>query len=56
VGTLTIAGIKAISEPGRYIDGDGLMLRVTESGSKNWILRVLLKASAAMWAWAHSRS
>jgi hypothetical protein len=43
VGTLTVAGIKAISEPGRYIDGDGLMLRVTESGSKNWILRVRIE-------------
>lgn len=43
MGTLTIAGIKAISEPGRYIDGDGLMLRVTESGSKNWILRVRIE-------------
>jgi len=43
VGTLTTAGIKAISEPGRYIDGDGLMLRVTESGSKNWILRVRIE-------------
>ena len=43
MGTLTIAGIKAISEPGRYIDGDGLMLRVTESGFKNWILRVRIE-------------
>ena len=36
---LTVARIKTLSEPGRYVDGDGLMLRVAPGGSKQWILR-----------------
>ncbi|WP_375402894.1 tyrosine-type recombinase/integrase [uncultured Sphingomonas sp.] len=40
MGSLTVARIKALTEPGRYVDGDGLMLRVATGGSKQWILRV----------------
>lgn len=40
MGQLSAMRIKAISEPGRYTDGDGLMLVVKESGAKSWLLRV----------------
>lgn len=40
MGNLTVARIKALTEPGRYVDGDGLMLRIAPGGSKQWILRV----------------
>lgn len=40
MGSLTAARIKTLSEPGRYIDGDGLMLRIAPGGSKQWVLRV----------------
>ena len=39
MGKLTVARIKMLLEPGRYVDGDGLMLRVAPGGSKPWILR-----------------
>lgn len=42
MGQLTAAGIRAIKEPGRYVDGDGLMLVVKSEKSRNWILRVTL--------------
>lgn len=45
MGNLTFARIKAISEPGRYIDGDGLMLVVRAKGSKQWVLRVRIKGA-----------
>ena len=39
---LTATQVKAIKEPGRYGDGDGLglYLNVTMGGSKNWIQRI----------------
>ena len=40
MGSLTVAPIKALTEPGRYVDRDGLMLRVATGGFKQWILRV----------------
>lgn len=40
MGQLTAMKIKAITEPGRYVDGDGLMLRVTDGGAKSWMVRV----------------
>lgn len=40
MGNLTVARIKALTEPGRYVDGDGLMLRIAPGGSKQWMLRV----------------
>ena len=39
MGSLTSTGIRAIKEPGRYIDGDGLML-VVGKDSRSWIVRV----------------
>ena len=42
MGKLTAAKIKSISKPGRYGDGDGLYFRVTPTGSKNWIQRIVI--------------
>ena len=39
MGKLTALAVKAIKEPGRHADGDGLMLFVKPSGAKTWILR-----------------
>lgn len=39
MGKLTALKVKAIADPGRYADGDGLMLDVTSSGAKSWLLR-----------------
>lgn len=40
MGKLSVLAIKATKEPGRYHDGDGLMLDVKKSGSASWLLRV----------------
>ena len=40
MGQLTVARIKALTEPGRYMDGDGLMLVVKPTGAQSWVLRV----------------
>lgn len=40
MGQLTATEIKLLTTPGRYIDGDGLILNVAPGGSKSWILRV----------------
>jgi integrase len=36
---LTVVRVKALKEPGRYSDGDGLLLVVRESGAKSWLWR-----------------
>jgi len=43
MGQLTVARIKTLREPGRYVDGDGLMLLVKASGAQSWMLRVRIK-------------
>lgn len=40
MGNLTAVRAKAIKEPGRYNDGNGLQLVCKASGAKSWILRV----------------
>lgn len=40
MGKLNPIQVKTLSEPGRYMDGDGLMLEVKASGSKSWIVRL----------------
>lgn len=40
MGKLTALAVKAAKEPGRYIDGQGLMLVVKPSGARSWQLRV----------------
>lgn len=39
---LTARGVDALRVPGRYMDGQGLMLVVTPSGSRNWIQRLVI--------------
>lgn len=41
--TLTVVGIRALNEPGRYADGNGLYLVVDPSGSKRWVLRTVVQ-------------
>ena len=40
MGKLGPNQVKSLSKPGRYIDGEGLMLDVKSSGSKNWTVRL----------------
>ena len=40
MGQLSALKIKSLTEPGRYTDGDGLMLNVAPGGSRSWLLRV----------------
>lgn len=40
MGKLTATSLKALREAGRYGDGDGLFLLVSETGSRSWVCRV----------------
>jgi integrase len=40
---LTAVQIRAFNKPGRYADGNGLYLKVTESGAKRWELRTVVR-------------
>ena len=40
MGKLTSVGIKNLKEPGRYSDGEGLILKFAGSGKGSWIVRV----------------
>ena len=40
MGKLTALTVKSAKKPGRYIDGQGLMLVVKESGARSWQLRI----------------
>jgi integrase len=40
MGKLNPIQVKSIAIPGRYMDGDGLMLEVKPSGSKSWVVRL----------------
>lgn len=40
MGKLTVVAVKAARDPGRYVDGQGLMLVVKESGARSWQLRI----------------
>ncbi len=42
MGKLTFAGIRSLSEPGRYGDGGTLFLVVAPGGSKSWIQRLTI--------------
>ena len=39
---LTAAKIKSLTAPGTHTDGNGLVLRVADTGAKSWILRYTL--------------
>ena len=40
MGQLNAMRIKSLTEPGRYTDGDGLILNVSSGGARSWLLRV----------------
>ena len=40
LSTLTV---KALKQPGRYSDGNGLYIVVSDTGSKKWILRTVVQ-------------
>jgi hypothetical protein len=37
---LSATRVKALSEPGRYSDGDGLHLFIKKNGRKSWVQRI----------------
>ena len=40
---LTARGVTTVNEPGKYHDGNGLILKVDPSGAKRWIQRVTVE-------------
>ena len=40
MGKLNPTQVRNIKAPGRYMDGDGLMLEVKPGGSKSWVVRL----------------
>src|ERR1700722_11171381 len=40
---LSVVGIRALKKPGRYADGNGLYLKVAQSGAKRWELRTVVR-------------
>lgn len=40
MGKLTAMGVKNLAEPGRYSDGEGLILKLAGKGKGSWIVRV----------------
>jgi integrase len=40
---LTAVAVRALNEPGFYADGNGLYLKVIDSGAKRWVQRLLIK-------------
>src|SRR5512143_1683268 len=40
---LSAVRVRAIKEPGRYTDGNGLYLVVDRSGAKRWMLRTVVR-------------
>src|SRR5262245_54852989 len=39
---LSATRVRAVTKPGRYIDGNGLYLIVDQSGAKRWMLRTII--------------
>lgn len=40
MGKLSVLGIRKLKDPGRYSDGEGLILKLAGPGKGSWILRV----------------
>ena len=40
--TLSATGVKALREPGRYSDGNGLHLFIGRTGNRSWVQRVTI--------------
>ncbi len=39
---LSATRVKALGEPGRYSDGDGLHLLISKAGAKSWVQRITI--------------
>jgi Arm DNA-binding domain len=48
---LTALEVSKKKKRGRYSDGHGLWLQISESGTKAWLFRYMLKGGLAIWAW-----
>ena len=42
MASLSVGKLKALANPGRHGDGDGLYLNIAKGGSKSWILRAVI--------------
>ncbi|MCT8330912.1 tyrosine-type recombinase/integrase [Albidovulum sediminis] len=42
---LSAAFVRSVTEPGTYIDGNGLMLKVDKSGAKRWVQRLMVSGA-----------
>ncbi len=40
---LTAMAVKKLKEPGFYADGNGLYLRISKTGAKSWVQRIVIK-------------
>jgi integrase len=40
---LTARFVETVSEPGKYFDGQGLFLRVTKTGARQWVQRITIR-------------
>ena len=59
IGQLTALKVDKAKRPGMYADGGGLYLRVTHSGTKNWVFRFMLNGRPRWmggWTVAHHRA
>ena len=52
---LTSLALKKITQPGRYSDGNNLYLKVEETGSRRWILRLSINSKKEIWGLAAFR-
>jgi integrase len=46
MGALTVTKIRALTQPGRYGDGDGLWLQVRSAERRSWLFRYMLRGKA----------
>ena len=40
---LSAAFVRSVTEPGKYIDGNGLFLKVDPTGAKRWVQRIVIR-------------
>ncbi len=40
---LTAASVRSTKTPGKYFDGHGLFLKVTEAGARHWVQRIVIR-------------
>ena len=46
--------VNKANKQGRYGDGGGLWLQVSQFGTKAWIFRFMMDGKARQWAWVTS--